>query len=71
DHSNFPIELVMDGKIMHRNLIGNNISEEWLMQKIINKGKEVHDIFYAVKTTTGNLVFDYYQDKLSNPLDIE
>jgi len=62
-----PIELVMDGQILHRNLDQNHISEEWLMQQINNKGKEALDIFYAVKSTNGNLIFDYYQDKLSNP----
>lgn len=66
-----PIELVMDGQILHRNLNENNISEEWLIQQIIHKEKEVHDIFYAVKTTNGNLIFDYYQDNLSSPIDKE
>ncbi|WP_438349834.1 DUF421 domain-containing protein [Paenibacillus sp. FA6] len=70
-HSMFPVELIMDGTIMHMNLVDNHISEEWLRQQIKNTGKEVHDIFYAVKTTTGNLIYDYYQDKLINPLDIE
>ncbi|OAB41630.1 DUF421 domain-containing protein [Paenibacillus glacialis] len=70
-HSILPIELIMDGQIMHKNLKENNISEEWLMQQIINKDKAIHDIFYAVKSTTGNVIFDYYQDKLSNPIDKE
>ncbi|MEC0092078.1 DUF421 domain-containing protein [Paenibacillus macquariensis] len=70
-HSILPIELVMDGQILHRNLDQNHISEEWLMQQINNKGKEAHDIFYAVKSTNGNLIFDYYQDELSNPIDKE
>jgi len=70
-HSMLPIELVMDGQILHRNLDQNNISEEWLMQQINNKGKEAHDIFYAVKSTNGKLIFDYYQDELSNPIDKE
>ena len=71
NHSMLPIELIMDGQIMHMNLMDNNISEEWLLQTITNKGKEVQDIFYAVKSTTGNIIFDYYQDKLSNPIDKE
>jgi uncharacterized membrane protein YcaP (DUF421 family) len=70
-HSTFPIELVMDGKMMNRNLAANHISEEWLKRKIKAKGKEVHDIFYAVKTTNGKLIFDYYKDKMNNLLDKE
>jgi uncharacterized membrane protein YcaP (DUF421 family) len=61
----------MDGTIIKKNLHENRISEEWLMQQLRHKGKQLSDIFYAVKTTNGNLVVDYYRDDLVHPLDKE
>nr|WP_102716377.1 DUF421 domain-containing protein [Paenibacillus castaneae] len=69
--SNFPIELIMDGKLMNKNLSQNKIPEDWVRQQINERGKQLSDIFYAVKTTNGSLVFDYYDDKLNHPVDKE
>lgn len=69
--SHFPIELIMDGKLMDRNLRQNKIPEDWVRQQINERGKKLSDIFYAVKTTNGSLVFDYYDDKLNQPFDKE
>ncbi|MFD0677777.1 MULTISPECIES: DUF421 domain-containing protein [unclassified Paenibacillus] len=69
--TSFPIEVIMDGKMMKENLLENNLSEQWLMNQIDQKGKKLSDIFYGVKTTNGNLVFDYYKDNLQHPIDKE
>ncbi|NOU92436.1 DUF421 domain-containing protein [Paenibacillus sp. LMG 31456] len=69
--TSFPIEVIMDGKIIKPNLAENNLSEQWLMSQIEQKGKKLSDIFYAVKTTNGNLVLDYYIDNLQHPVDKE
>lgn len=70
-HSSFPVELIMDGKIMKKNLDENGVSEEWLMGLLRHKGKELSDIFYAVRSTSGKVVLDDYQDELQLPIDIE
>ncbi|NHN31517.1 DUF421 domain-containing protein [Paenibacillus agricola] len=67
----FPVELIMDGKIMKKNLDENGVSEEWLIELIRHKGKVLSDIFYAVRSTSGKIVLDYYQDQLQHPIDIE
>lgn len=69
--SNVPIELIMDGIIMQNNLKDNQIPEEWLLKQIKKRDKNLSDIYYAVKTTTGMLVFDYYKDQINKPIDKE
>ncbi|WP_134685715.1 DUF421 domain-containing protein [Brevibacillus migulae] len=69
--SAFPIELIMDGQIMEKNLKENGIKREWLVNQIHGNGKNITDVFYAVKASNGRLVFDYYQDHLSSPIDQE
>lgn len=69
--STFPIELIMDGKVIEKNLSENDISMEWLVTKIAEKGKELADVFYAVKATNGQIVFDFYKDNIKAPVDKE
>ncbi|RKP58132.1 DUF421 domain-containing protein [Cohnella endophytica] len=71
EKSMFPVELIMDGKIMNENLQQNRISEDWLLRQLQVQGKKLSDVFYAVRTTTGNVFYDYYQDRLNNPVDKE
>lgn len=67
----FPVELVMEGELINKNLLENNISEKWLLSQIAAQGKELSQIFYAVRTSTGSLIFDYYKDNLQKPIDKE
>ncbi|MFU2108295.1 hypothetical protein ACM6L3_15925 [Paenibacillus larvae] len=41
------------------------------MIQLSKKGKKVSDVFYAVKSTKGNLIIDYYKDHLASPIDKE
>ncbi|MCE7792041.1 DUF421 domain-containing protein [Salipaludibacillus sp. CUR1] len=67
----FPVELIMDGKIIHKNMKENDLSYSWLTEEISKYGVTVEDIFYAVRGTNGQLFFDYYKDGITSPLDKE
>lgn len=69
--SSFPVELIMDREIQEDNLAVHGITKEWLTSQLSKKGKKVSDVFYAVKSTKGNLIIDYYKDHLASPIDKE
>lgn len=68
---NFPVELIMDGKIIEKNLEENKINKEWLYQELDKRSVSVKDVFYAVRGTNNQLVFDFYADKVNSPTDIQ
>jgi uncharacterized membrane protein YcaP (DUF421 family) len=67
--SQFPLELIMDGKVVLQNVKHDGISPEWLAERLKEKGLSVEEVFYAVKGTTGHLYFDLYKDKIKHPVD--
>jgi uncharacterized membrane protein YcaP (DUF421 family) len=67
---NFPIELVMDGKIIEENLKENNLFE-WFDQELEKHRLKISDVFYAVKSTNGSFYWDAYKDNILNPIDKE
>jgi uncharacterized membrane protein YcaP (DUF421 family) len=67
----FPIELVIDGQLLQGNLNSNNIPESWLLSQLKARGKQLEDIFYAVKGSNGQLYMDEYKDKIQHPIDVE
>lgn len=67
----FPIELIMDGEVLHGNFDANNISQEWLTTQLKSRGKREQDVFYAVKGSDGQLYIDFYKDKIKHPIDVE
>lgn len=67
----FPIELIMDGVIIHENLQQNNIKLEWLLTQMNKKGLSVAEVNYAVKSSNGHVYFDRYDDDMKNPIDKE
>ncbi|WP_379156388.1 DUF421 domain-containing protein [Paenibacillus sp. sgz5001063] len=69
----FPVELIMDGVVVEDNLKRNGLTREWLETELEKKqqGKTLADVFYAVKGTQQQLVFDFYEDGVQNPLDQE
>ncbi|TLS36743.1 DUF421 domain-containing protein [Pseudalkalibacillus caeni] len=70
-NSAFPIELIMDGKWVGKNLQQHNIPKDWVINEVTKKGLQLNNIFYCVKGTNGQLYFDVYDDKINNPLDTE
>lgn len=65
----FPVELIMDGKIMEDNLAQNGLTVQWLEQVLRQRGKSVSEVFYAVRGTQNQLYFDYYKDHIDKPID--
>ncbi|HEU4965303.1 MAG TPA: DUF421 domain-containing protein [Bacilli bacterium] len=69
--SSVPIELIMDGEVMERNLHDKQISQAWLDQELEKRAVSLNDVCYAVLGTDGRLFFDYYEDQLQHPVDPE
>lgn len=67
----FPIELIMDGKIIHKNLVENQLSEDWLIKEITKSNLKFSDINYAVRGTNNQFYFDLFSDRITNPIDKE
>lgn len=67
----FPVELIMDGQIVDNNLKDEGLSRRWLEQQLEKRDKQVEDVFYAVLSTNGKLMLDFYEDGLNNPIDKE
>ncbi|MGE8078833.1 DUF421 domain-containing protein [Peribacillus loiseleuriae] len=69
--SHFPIELIMEKKILINNLENNGLTKDWLLSELTKRGLTVTNVFYAVKGTNGQLYFDVYNDRLTSPIDNE
>ncbi|MEK5439727.1 MULTISPECIES: DUF421 domain-containing protein [Paenibacillus] len=67
----FPVELIMDGVLIEENLENNGLTKEWLESELRRKGKRISDVFYGVRGTQRQLVFDYYEDGINKPIDKE
>lgn len=67
----FPVELIMDGKLIEDNLKENGLTKEWLENELKRMGKEISDVFYGVRGTQQQLVFDYYEDGIKKSIDKE
>lgn len=65
----FPVELIMDGKILADNLESNGLTKEWLERELAKRNKAVSDVFYGVKGTQNQLMFDYYRDGIEKPIE--
>jgi len=67
----FPIELIMDGKVIHDNLHQYDVKKEWLLQQVKKRGFTVEDVSYAVVSSNGHLFLDPFRDQIKNPIDKE
>ncbi|MGG3563345.1 DUF421 domain-containing protein [Neobacillus rhizosphaerae] len=65
-----PIELVMDGKVVEKNL-NSQYSSAWLNQELQSRNLQLKDIQYAVISSNSSLIIDLYNDHLKSPLDQE
>ncbi|MFC4766629.1 DUF421 domain-containing protein [Effusibacillus consociatus] len=66
-----PIELIMDGKIIEKNLRENQIPYSWLESELIKRNLRVDEVAYSVLGGNGHLYIDTYDDKISSPIDQE
>lgn len=69
--STLPIELIMDGEIVKKNLVENNLSEDWLQMQLQNRQLTLKEVLYAVLLANGTIYFDTYKDHISSPVDAE
>ncbi|KRF10712.1 DUF421 domain-containing protein [Paenibacillus sp. Soil787] len=67
----FPVELIMDGVMIEKNLENNGLTKEWLEREVRRKGKKISDVFYAARGTKKQLVFDFYEDGIHQTIDKE
>lgn len=65
------IELIMDGKIIDKNLRENHIAFSWLDKKLNERNLRVSDVLYAVLGGNGDIYFDTYDDQIKSPVDQE
>ncbi|WP_404350401.1 DUF421 domain-containing protein [Sutcliffiella horikoshii] len=66
-----PIELIMDGRVITKNLEEHDLSLEWLKEEVKKRNVEWDNVFYAVRSSNGFLYFDYYDDNIPFPVDKE
>ncbi|MFF2878352.1 DUF421 domain-containing protein [Gottfriedia sp. NPDC057991] len=69
--SNFPIELIMDGQMVDKNITQNHLTKDWIVTEIERRGLKLADVSYCVRGTNGQLYFDLYKDQIKLPVDIE
>ena len=70
ESTNLPIELIMDGEIIYKNLTPR-YNQGWLLSEINKRKMKVEDIYYAVLNSNDFLFIDQYRDNLTTPSDIE
>lgn len=55
------IEVVLDGKVIKKNLKQNELSEKWLYEELQKRDvKNIKEVAFAALTTNGNLYIDLY-----------
>jgi uncharacterized membrane protein YcaP (DUF421 family) len=67
----FPVELIMDGKLVSKNLAHAQVTETWLMDELSRRRLTPPDVCYAVKGTDGRLYIDLFEDRIKQPIDLE
>ncbi|MEI7024122.1 DUF421 domain-containing protein [Paenibacillus sp. y28] len=67
----FPVELIMEGKILYSNLEASQIPRNWLQKELQSRKKKAEDVFYAVRGSNGQLYLDLHDDAIRHPVDIE
>lgn len=69
--SDFPIEIIMDGQFIDKNMTQNHLTKDWIDTEVEQRGLKLADVSYCVRGTNGQLYFDLYNDKIDSPIDIE
>lgn len=66
-----PIEVIMDGKLILKNIHENQLTEQWVHEELQKRHLHLKDIVYAVRGTNGSLYIDTYDDHIHSPIDQE
>lgn len=71
-YEGMPIELIMDGQVVQKNLQENGLSERWLEKQLRQRGvADAGEVYYAVLNTRGDLFLDLFTDEIHRPVDLE
>lgn len=65
-----PIELIMDGVIIHKNAV-DPYNQKWIEAECKKRNVQIEDVYYAVLNSQGSLFVDLYKDKIHSPTDVE
>jgi uncharacterized membrane protein YcaP (DUF421 family) len=69
--SNIVTEVIYDGILIKQNLEQRNVTEEWLVQKLAEKGiQSFKEVSFAAVLPNGTLYVDLYHDGVGNNADI-
>lgn len=67
-----PIEVIMDGKLIQKNIQENQLTEQWIEEELKKRQLSLKDIIvYAVRSSNGSLYIDTYDDHIHSPIDQE
>ncbi|MFU1971692.1 DUF421 domain-containing protein [Bacillus pumilus] len=66
-----PIEVIMDGKLILKNIQENQLTVEWIDEELKKRQLSLKDIVYAVRSSNGSLYIDTYDDHIHSPIDQE
>ncbi len=66
-----PIEVIMDGKLILKNIHENQLTVEWIDEELKKRKLSLKDIVYAVRSSNGSLYIDTYDDHIHSPIDQE
>ncbi|MFP7367546.1 DUF421 domain-containing protein [Bacillus safensis] len=66
-----PIEVIMDGKLIQKNIHENHLTEQWIEEELKKRQLSLKDIVYAVRSSNGSLYIDTYDDHIQSPIDQE
>jgi uncharacterized membrane protein YcaP (DUF421 family) len=66
------IELIMDGKIVDKNLQENGLDRVWLQERLTERGiQDTSLVHFAVLNSKGEVFVDLRHDELHRPVDVE
>ncbi|MFJ5963255.1 DUF421 domain-containing protein [Bacillus sp. NPDC093026] len=66
-----PIEIIMDGKLILKNIYENQLTENWVYDELKKRQLTLKEIVYAVRASNGSLYIDTYNDNIHSPIDQE
>lgn len=66
----FPIELIVDGSLLEKEMKENGLTKEWLGNELRKKGRK-YLTFSTRSEGQRKLIFDFYEDGIHKPTDEE
>ncbi|OLP66296.1 hypothetical protein BACPU_05980 [Bacillus pumilus] len=66
-----PIEVIMDGKLILKNIHENQLTEQWVDEELKKRQLSLEQVVYAVRASNGSLYIDTYDDHIHSPIDQE